>query len=228
MTQLGGGPRDPASSWRHGAREGTPFAAASFVMAISFGVVATQAGFNALAVIGFSGLLFAASAQFAAVAILSAGGGVGAAVVAVALINSRFVPMGFALAPSLHGGRWRRVLEGQALVDHSWAMAARGDGTFDRQYLFGHFATQYVSWMAGTCAGVLVPALDARALGLDVIFPAFLLAVLHGEVRDRPRLLVAAGGGAIALLLLPITPPGVAVLVAGTAALVGLRQGRET
>jgi predicted branched-subunit amino acid permease len=209
-----------------GAREGTPFAAASFVMAISFGVVATQSGLSAASTLAFSGVVFAASAQFAAVAILSAGGGLGAIVLAVALINSRFVPMGFALAPSLRGSRWRRALEGQALVDPSWAMASRGDGTFDRHYMFGHFATQYVSWMAGTAVGVLVPEIDARALGLDAVFPAFLIAVLRGEVGTRGRLTVAIGGAVIALLLVPYTPPGAPVLIAGCAALVGLRAGQ--
>jgi branched-subunit amino acid transport protein len=50
-------------------------------------------------------------------------------------------------------------------------MAARGDGTFDRAYLFGHTFVQYVGWVAGTVVGVVVPSLDARALGLDAVFP---------------------------------------------------------
>ncbi len=194
-------------------------------MAVSFGVVSTQSGVPAGATVVWSAVVFAAAAQFAAVAILAAGGGLGAVVLAVALINSRFVPMSFALAPSLHGSRWRRALAGQALVDPSWAMSSRGDGTFDRHSMFGHFATQYGSWMAGTALGVLVPDLDARALGLDAVFPAFLLAIMRGEVGNRTRLGVAVGAGAIALLLVPFTPPGTPVLVAGCAALIGLRAG---
>ena len=196
------------------------------MLALSFGVVATGLGFPAIATIVMSAVVFAGSAQFAAVGILAAGGGLGAAVGAAALMNSRFVPMGFALGPSLHGSRLRRAAEGQLTVDSSWAMSARGDGRFDRLYLFGHTAVQYVAWIIGTVAGVVTPSLDAQSLGLDAVFPAFFLAILAGELRDRRRVGVAGAGAAIALALVPFTPPGVPVLVASCAALVGLRPGR--
>lgn len=216
--------RAPSRTFRDGARAGLPYAGASGVLALSFGVVATDLGFPALAAVVMSAVVFAGSAQFAAVGILAAGGGIGAAVAAAALMNSRFVPMGFALGPSLHGSRLRRALEGQVTVDSSWAMSARGDGRFDRSYLFGHTAVQYVAWVAGTLAGVLAPTLDARALGLDAVFPAFFLGILASELRDRRRLGVAGAGALIALALVPLAPPGVPVLVASSAALVGLRR----
>ncbi len=207
-----------------GARDGLPYAAASLVLSLSFGVVAVDVGLSALAAVVMSAVVFAGSAQFASLGILTAGGGVAAAAAAAALVNSRFVPMGFAVGPSLRGGRARRALEGQAVVDSSWVMAARGDGRFDRSYLFGHTGVQYVGWVVGTVLGAVVPSLDARALGLDAVFPAFFLALLIGEVQDRLRLGVAVAGGALALALVPVAPPGVPVLVASAASLVGLRQ----
>ena len=199
-----------------------PFAAAGFVLALSFGVVARHAGVPPVAVVVMSAVVFAGSAQFAAIGILSAGGGVAPAVAAAALVHSRFLPMGFAVAPSLRGGRLRRAVEGQAVVDSSWAMASRGDGTFDRSYLFGHTGVQYVPWVLGTAVGVLIPSLDATALGLAAVFPAFFLAVLAAEVRDRRRAGVALAAALLALVLLPHVPIGVPVLLASTAALVGL------
>jgi predicted branched-subunit amino acid permease len=106
-------------------------------------------------------------------------------------------------------------------------MAARGDGTYDRSYLFGHTGVQYVAWLLGTVGGVVVPGLDARALGLDAVFPAFFLAILAGELVDRRRRAVGLGGAALALLLVPVAPPGVPVLAASAVALVGLRRPRS-
>ena len=211
------------SGLRDGARAGLPFATASAVLALSFGVVAVDAGLPAVAAVVMSAVVFAGSAQFASIGILAAGGGLPAAVGAAALMNSRFLPMGFALGPSLRGGRLRRAAEGQAVVDSSWAMAARGDGTFDREFLFGHTGVQYVGWLLGTVAGVVVPGVDSRALGLDAVFPAFFLVVLAAELRDPHRRGVALAGGLIALALVPFVPPGVPVLLASTAALAGLR-----
>lgn len=189
-------------------------------------MVAVEAGVPALAAVVMSAVVFAGSAQFASIGILAAGGGVGAAVAAAALVNSRFLPMGFALGASLRGSRLRRAVEGQAVVDSSWTMAARGDGTFDRTYLFGHTGVQYVAWVLGTAVGVVLPGLDARALGLDAVFPAFFLALLLGELRDRSKVGVALAGAAVALALVPVTPAGVPVLAASGAALVGLRRRR--
>ena len=105
-------------------------------------------------------------------------------------------------------------------------MASRGDGTFDRDYLFGHTGVQYVAWVLGTLAGVIGPDLDARALGLDAVFPAFFLVVLATELRSRRRIGVALVGAALALGLVPYAPAGVPVLVASGAALIGLRSDR--
>lgn len=199
---------------------------ASGVLALSFGVVAREAGFSAVGAIVMSAVVFAGSAQFAAVAILGAGGGLGAAIGAAALMNSRFLPMGMALGPSLPGGPLRRALQGQPIVDSSWAMALRENGRFDRHYLFGHSAVQYVGWMLGTAVGAVGGSVlgDARALGLDAIFPAFFVAVLVGELADPRSRVVALLGAALALALVPIAPPGVPILAASAMALIGLRS----
>jgi predicted branched-subunit amino acid permease len=171
-------------------------------------------------------VVFAGSAQFAAVAIIGAGGSLGAALIAAAMMNSRFLAMGIALAPSLPGGPLKRAAQGQTVVDASWAMALREDGTFDRHFLFGATAVQYVTWALGTVAGVIGRGVigDPNQLGLDAVFPAFFLALLLSEARHPASRAVAVAGGAIALALTPFTPPGVPILVASTAALWGLRS----
>jgi len=173
-----------------------------------------------------SAIVFAGSAQFAAISIVAAGGGVGAAIGAAALMNARFLPMGIALAPSLPGSPLRRAAQGQTVVDASWALANRGDGRFDRHFLFGASAVQYVTWLTGTAIGAFGgDALgDPRALGLDAIFPAFFLALLLPELRDARSRGVALAGALIALALVPLAPPGAPVLAASVAALAGLKR----
>jgi 4-azaleucine resistance transporter AzlC len=221
-------PPPPRASFRDGLRAGVPYAIAGGILALSFGVIARQAGFSALGAIVMSAIVFAGSAQFAAVAIVAGGGGLGAAVAAAALMNSRFLPMGVALAPSLPGRWLRRAAQGQTVVDASWAMANRGEGRFDRHFLFGATAVQYVTWMLGTTIGAVAGSGlgDPRALGLDAIFPAFFLALLVPELRDARSRGAALGGGLIALALVPLAPAGVPVLAASAAALIGLRRRR--
>jgi 4-azaleucine resistance transporter AzlC len=215
---------DGRARFRQGLRLGTPYGAVSFVLSLSFGVLAVQAGFSALQAVVVSALVFGGSAQFAALSIVTAGGGVAAALSAATLMHSRFLAMGIALAPSLPGGPLRRAVEGQAVVDSSWALANRGDGSFDRMLLMGTTVPQYVAWVAGTVVGALAGDLlgDVERYGLDALFPTFFVGILLAELR-RPRARVAAALGAvIALALVPVAPAGVPVLAAAAAALVGL------
>ena len=199
---------------------------AGFILAVSFGILAVEAGFSPLAAIVFSAIVFAGSAQFASISIVGAGGGAGAAVAAATLMNSRFLPMSAAVGPSFSGGPLKRAAKGQTVVDASWAMSSRGDGTFDEQLLIGASAIAYATWVSGTVVGAIWGDKlgDPSSFGLDAIFPAFFFGLLLNELRSRRARGVAALGAAIALVLVPITPPGVPVLVASLASLVGLSR----
>ena len=93
-----------------------------------------------------------------------------------------------AAARSLHGGRFRRALEGQAVVDGSWVLAQRPDGTTNREMMIGATLVQWPAWVLGTAVGaLLVPSADLLyQFGLDVVFPAFFLLLLLEAVRSRP------------------------------------------
>ena len=212
-------------SFRRGVRLGAPFAVAGSVMSLSFGVIAVEAGMPAVAAIVMSAIVFAGSAQFAAVAITAAGGSMGAALSAAALMNSRFLPMGIAWAPALPGNALFRALQGHTVVDSSWVQGMRPDGSFDRFVVFGSSGIQYIGWVGGTAVGALLGgSLDAHAWGLDAVFPAFFLALLLPELRDRHEAGVAFAAAVIALALVPVAPAGAPVLAAGAAALWGLRR----
>ena len=214
------------SSFRAGLKAGVVFALPGFVLAVSFGVLARSLGWGVLAPIVSSIIVFSGSAQFAIANVLGAGGSAAAAIVAAILVNARFGPMGVALAPSLKGSRVRRAFEAQATVDSSWAIANRGGGRFDRELMLGATLPQAFAWVGGTAVGVFAGDAigDPADLGLDVIFPAFFLGLLFEELRNGPKYVGAALiGGAIALALIPVTPPGIPVIAACVGALIGLR-----
>jgi 4-azaleucine resistance transporter AzlC len=208
-----------------GLKAGLVFVLPTLAIGMSFGVLAEPV-MGATAAIAMSILVFAGAAQFASVSILAAGGGLFSAVSAGLLVNARFLPMGLAAAPALRGGRLRRAAEAQGVVDASWALANRGDGTFDRDLMLGATISQGAGWWIGTAIGALGGALlgDPATLGLDAIFPAFYLALLAEEMNDGSALASALLGAAIALVLVPFTPPGIPVVAASAAALLGLRS----
>jgi len=211
------------TTMKHGVRAGLPAALATIAVGISFGVLAEPV-IGAAGAIVMSIIVYAGSAQFAAVSTLAAGGTAGAAVLAGLLMNARFLPMGIAVAPVLRGGRVRRAAEGQTVVDASWAIASDGKGNFDRELLIGATIPQALAWWTGTALGALGGSLlgDPETLGLDAIFPAFFLGLLVHELRDGRALVAAAIAALLALMLIPAVPAGVPVVAASAAALVGL------
>ena len=108
---------------RAGIRRGLPFGLAVFLIAVSYGVLARPV-MGTVAPIVMSIVVFSGSAQLGSLAILAAGGGAGAAIVAGILLNARYLAMGLALAPSLRGRALSRaafaMTVGAAVVAALW------------------------------------------------------------------------------------------------------------
>jgi predicted branched-subunit amino acid permease len=214
----------PPRTLRDGIRVGIPFGIAAGLVGISFGVVA-QPIMGAGPAIAMSVFVFAGAAQFGATAVLASGGSTTTAILAGIMLNARFLPMGIAVAGALRGGPLARAIQGQAVVDASWAAAHLGGGRFDRNLLMGATIPQYPAWVLGTVIGALGAGKlgDPKALGLDAVFPAFFLGLLLSEATaSRLARIVAITGAAIALVLTPLLPPGLPILLASSAALLGL------
>jgi 4-azaleucine resistance transporter AzlC len=219
--------RQQPAGYGAGVRAIVPLLPAVLAFGVSFGVLAQSAGLGPAASLVMSATTFAGSAQFAVVSVLGGGGTLLAAIAAAVLLNARYGPMGLAAASVFRGGWLRRLLESQLLVDESWALSNR-DGRFHRRVMLGAGAALYIGWNAGTAIGVLAGDRlgDPAALGLDAAFPALFLALLAPLLGSRTAVGAAVLGAGIALVLTPVTPPGVPVIAATAACLVGLARPR--
>lgn len=206
--------------WRRASALGT----AVGVFGLSYGVLAVAAGLPPWLTVVSSLLVLAGGAQFAFVAVIAAGGAPLAGVVSGLLLNLRFIPFGVALAANLPPAPLgRRLLDGYLLVDESVALGLSGPpaGTAYRFRLGGWMVV--VTWVLGTALGAYGGQLvDPERFGLDAAFPAGFLALLAPWLRTRAGQMSAAAGVGLALLLTPITPPGVPIVAAGLGAFAGL------
>src|SRR4051794_1637600 len=210
------------SDIRAGMREGLPLVLPTFALGISFGVLA-QPVMGSVAPVAMSILVFSGAAQFASLTVLAAGGGVLAAIAAGMLMNARWLPMGFAVGPYLAESRLARFAQSLALVDASFVLSSRGDGTYDRGVMIGATLAQGSAWVIGTIVGVFGGNAigHPQQYGLDAMFVAFYLSLLVGEAHGRAAIAAALLGAGIALALMPIAPAGVPVVAASAAALLG-------
>jgi 4-azaleucine resistance transporter AzlC len=199
--------------------------AAVGVFGVSFGVLAVASGLSVAKTCALSLLVFTGASQFAAVGVIGTGGSALAAIGSALLLAARNGAYGLVLAPDVRGPWWRRLVAAQLVLDETTAMATAQPTRPARVRAF--WATGiavFLCWNIGTLLGALGGGVigDPAALGLDAAFPAGFVVLMAPHVRRLEGKVAAALGAGIALVLVPLTPPGVPIIAAGAACLVGL------
>jgi predicted branched-subunit amino acid permease len=194
------------------------------VFGVPFGVLAVGAGLSVLQTCAMSALVLTGATQFAAVGVIAAGGSPIAAVASGLLLGLRNAAYGLALAPIFPKRLVPRILATQLVFDETTAVSlAHPDRPYEAFFATGISA--FVFWNLGTFAGAALGSSigDPATFGLDAAFPASLLALTASRFRERRALVAALTGGAIALILTPLLPPGLPIILAGLAVLPHLR-----
>ena len=215
----------PAPRIRDGVRAALPLVPSPILFGLSYGVLADATGFGSPAAIVMSATTFAGAAQFAVLSVLGAGGTMTAAILAAVFLNARYVAISMTVASIFPGRRLRRLVESQAIVDESWAIAGRG-GQFEWAILVGSGLVFYGLWLGSTAAGTVVGGVlgDPNALGLDAAFAALFLALALPYLRGARSRRAAGLAAVITLVLTPFVPAGVPIVAASAACLLGARR----
>jgi len=213
-------PDTPAPRIRDGIRSALPLAPSPILFGLSYGVLADATGFGRV-----SATTFAGASQFASISVVDAGGTAVAAALAAIFLNARYAAISLTVASIFPGGRLRRLIESQSIVDESWALSGRR-GRFERPILVGAGMLLYVLWVGSTALGTVIGGVldDPNALGLDAAFAALFLALAMPYLRNGRAREAAALAAGITLVLIPFTPAGVPIIAASAACLLGLRR----
>jgi 4-azaleucine resistance transporter AzlC len=187
------------------------------VFGMAFGVLATTSGLSFVQACACSLLMFTGASQFAAVGVLASGGTAVAAAGPAVLLAARNALYGIAVAPLLPRSGWRRFLAAHLVLDESTALASAQTDPRDRRgaFLAGGLSV-FVFWNLGTAVGAAGGAAigNPAALGLDAAFPAGFVALVVPLLRSPAARLAAAVGVGLAVVAVPLTQPGVPILVA--------------
>ncbi|MEI5102252.1 AzlC family ABC transporter permease [Streptomyces sp. PmtG] len=202
---------------------------ADTVVGVSFGAIAVAGGLPVWVPVTMSLLVYAGSAQFSAVAILTSGGGAAAAAATGLLLNTRTAAFSLAVADSI-GRSWPARLVGAHLVtDETAAFVLAQPDPARRRAAFwisglGLFAAWNLSVFVGALAGSALG--DTARFGLDAAFPAMLVALVLPVLRDATdgARRAAAAGAVLAVAATPLLPAGLPVLLALLGLLVAGRR----
>jgi 4-azaleucine resistance transporter AzlC len=207
---------------RRVARDAVAIGLATGAYGLSYGAIAVASGLTVGQASFLSLFAFTGASQFALVGVVGAGGSAVAAVAAALLLGARNTLYAVRLAELIGAHGIRRPLAAQLVIDETTAMAvAQTEPALARRAFWYTGAAVFVCWNLATVIGAVAGDLiaDPTALGLDAAFPAAFLALLAPRLRERPALLAAIAGAAVALLATPFLPAGLPVLVAVVPAL---------
>ncbi|MET0143812.1 MAG: AzlC family ABC transporter permease [Ilumatobacteraceae bacterium] len=194
------------------------------VFGVVFGVGAVSAGGSIAQACVMSLLVFTGASQFTAVGVIASGGSMASALGGGMLLAARNAVYGLTLSQIVGGSLLTRLAAAHMTIDETTAMATSQAGLRAQRTAFWITgATIFVCWNVGTLVGALAgSAIDPLTFGLDAAFPAGFVAMVAPQLRHRRALLTAVVGAAISLVLIPFSPPGVPILGASAAILLGV------
>ena len=199
---MDGLPLDPDT--RAGVRDVSPLLLGIVPFGLVAGIAAVDAGLGLAEAVGLSVIVFAGASQLAAIELLAQNAPLAVVIGTAVVINVRMVMYSASIAPYLaeYGRRFRAGLA-YLLTDQAYALSvAEYERTPDRtrwRYYLGAAATLWVVWQITTVVGFVIGAGVPDAWGLTFAVPLVFLALLVPAMKDRPTVLAAVVGGAVAV-----------------------------
>jgi 4-azaleucine resistance transporter AzlC len=220
------------SELRRGLGAGFSVAIGYLPVALTFGVLAREAGLSPVEATGMSAWVYAGASQFLALRMIGAAASPLQIVLATFILNFRHFLMGASLARRLSARRGAAAALAYWLTDETFVVASirlsggTGGGLSAAEFL-ALGLTAFLSWVAGTLAGSLlagwIPAGLMGSLGIGLY--ALFVALLVPSLRKSWRVALVAGASALFAFAVSRLAPGVSegwILIGATLAASGV------
>lgn len=210
------------TDFRAGSRDALPICLGVIPVGISYGLLATQAGFSHWQTVLMSALVMAGSSQLMAVS-MAGQAAVGSIVTAVFFINLRHIVMSCSVMSRLEKTPlWEKLLCAFALCDESFALFSLA-GSHGAAHLLGVNTALYGTWVlssfTGCMMGQLLPQFVSK--GFEIAFyAAFLAMLVPNTMKSRGifhLVLLTAGMNTVLQLILPDSWAVILSMVIGAA-----------
>jgi len=199
--------QSPRRAFWLGARDMLPLLVGAIPFGIIFGTLAQGSGLSFSATLGMSAFVFAGSAQFIALGLLTAGSTLPLLLFTTFVVNLRHLLYAASLAPYLQGTsqRWKLIM-GFLLTDEAFAVSIRryglpGQRPTDRWYFLGAALAMYLNWLCctwvGLIGGQIIP--NAAAWGLDFAMVATFIGMVMPYLKNEPMVGAVVVTGLVAL-----------------------------
>jgi predicted branched-subunit amino acid permease len=210
-----------------------PAAVATAMWGLVTGVAMVKVGLSTAQALAMTLLVFAGSAQLAALPLLAAAAPIWVVLLTATVVNLRFVIFSAALQPYFRRfSVVRRVLLGYLCVDMGFAVFVsryadspeHERGSPEQVWFFlGMAASSWIAWQTTSILGIFLAVQVPADWGREFVAILGLIALMMPMIFNRPALVGALTSGVVAVLAngLPLRLGLVVAVVAGIAASMG-------
>jgi predicted branched-subunit amino acid permease len=198
------------AAWLAGLRVVAPAMVALLAWGLVTGVAMVKSGLTQWQALGMSALMFAGSAQLAALPLISAGAPIWVVLLTTAVVNLRFVIFTAGLYPYFrHLPVGKRMLLGYFTGDVSFALSVSRwtaeplpeQGSRERTWFYlGICSGTWSVWQASSIAGIFLGGGIPQGWGLDFVAILALVALVLPMIAGAPTVAGALVAGVVAVL----------------------------
>lgn len=178
------------SSFRQGITDGIPIALGYLAVSFSFGIMAKNAGLNALQAVLLSFTNLTSAGQFAGLGIITAGASYLEMAFTQLVINLRYCLMSAALSQKIDTKApfFHRFLVSYGVTDEIFGVSSTLKGKLDPFYSYGVISVASPGWTLGTLLGVLsgsiLPDRILSALGV-ALYGMFIAVIVPASKENK-------------------------------------------
>lgn len=221
-----------------GARDMVPQSPGIAAWGLMTGVAMVKSGMSVFEATLMTALVFAGSAQLAAIPLIVAGAPLGVILATAFCVNLRFVVFSLHLRPHLmHLPRLQRLGHAYFIADITYALFTRRyrepalaptERLAREAYLAGNCCINWSSWTLSSLLGIALAHVIPTQWGLGFAGTLCLIGVMCSLASSRLRLVAAAAAGAAAVMAwaLPLKLNIVIAIVAAVLLCLGLEKVR--
>ncbi|NVD69104.1 branched-chain amino acid ABC transporter permease [Duganella sp. BJB488] len=212
MTELSSAPPPPyvaehhEPSWREGLKTGTPTLFGIGAWGLVVGIAMVKSGLTVPQALGMTLLVFAGSAQLAALPLIASHSPIWVIFATAVVVNLRFVIFSALLAPHFAQLPWRkRFVLGYVAGDMTVAMflqkyPSEAPQVGKLSYLKGLLYPNWGAWQVGSIAGIFLGSTVPAEWGLGFAGTLAIICVMIPLVAGRPALCGVLVAGLVSVL----------------------------
>lgn len=219
---------DETKGTMSGIKSSLPIVMGYLPIGFAYGLLGVKSGFSVLQVFALSLFVYAGSAQFIAITLLSSGTNAITLIMTIFIVNLRHFLYSTSLSQYMKRIKRNHIpLLSFFITDETYAVAItdlQNSDNYDERYFYQLFFMSYAAWCTASFIGAISGTfIDGSAnVGLDFALPAMYIALLLMQISGYKKIFVSIFSGLLSIGLIYVFPGNTNVIIAS---LIGAGMG---